>query len=77
MDNLRAAAEYLVSSPEMNEARRVQFTEIVATESRHLSAMINDALSEYAGASTVQILRISTFCNGELQCSIDGMRNFL
>ena len=48
--SLRAAAENLVSFPEMNEARRVQFTEIVAAESRHLSAMINDALSEYADA---------------------------
>ena len=48
--NLRAAAENLVSFPEMNEARRVQFTEIVAAESRQLSAMINDALSEYADA---------------------------
>ncbi|MBE0616200.1 MAG: DNA polymerase III subunit epsilon [Burkholderiales bacterium] len=48
--NLRAAAENLVSFPEMNEARRVQFTEIVAAESRQVSAMINDALSEYADA---------------------------
>ncbi|MGP1679883.1 MAG: exonuclease domain-containing protein [Burkholderiales bacterium] len=48
--NLRAAAENLVSFPEMNEARRVQFNEIVAAESRHVSAMINDALSEYADA---------------------------
>ncbi len=48
--SLRAAAENLVSFPEMNEARRVQFTEIVATESRQLSAMINEALSEYADA---------------------------
>jgi DNA polymerase-3 subunit epsilon len=48
--NLRAAAENLVSFPEMNEARRAQFTEIVASESRQLSAMINDALSEYADA---------------------------
>ena len=48
--NLRAAAENLVSFPEMNEARRMQFSEIVATESRHVSAMINDALAEYADA---------------------------
>lgn len=48
--SLRAAAENLASFPEMNEARRLQFTEIVATESRHVSAMINDALSEYADA---------------------------
>ena len=48
--SLRAAAENLASFPEMNEARRVQFTEIVAAESRHVSAMINDALSEYADA---------------------------
>ena len=50
MASLRAAAENLASFPEMNEARRVQFTEIVAAESRHLSAMINDALAEYADA---------------------------
>jgi DNA polymerase-3 subunit epsilon len=48
--SLRAAAENLASFPEMNEARRVQFTEIVAAESRQVSAMINDALSEYADA---------------------------
>jgi len=48
--SLRAAAENLASFPEMNEAHRLQFTEIVAAESRHLSAMINDALAEYADA---------------------------
>jgi DNA polymerase III subunit epsilon len=48
--SLRAAAENLVSFPEMNEARRVQFTEIIAAESRQLSAMINEALAEYADA---------------------------
>ena len=48
--SLRAAAENLASFPEMNEARRVQFIEIVAAESRRVSAMINDALSEYADA---------------------------
>ena len=48
--SLRAAAENLASFPEMNEAHRVQFTEIVAAESRRVSAMINDALSEYADA---------------------------
>ena len=48
--SIRAAAENLASFPEMDEARRVQFTEIVAAESRQLSAMINDALSEYADA---------------------------
>jgi DNA polymerase III subunit epsilon len=53
--SLRAAAENLVSFPEMNEARRVQFTEIIATESRQLSAMINDALSEYADALKASI----------------------
>jgi DNA polymerase-3 subunit epsilon len=48
--NLRAAAENLVAFPEMNEARRVQFSEIVAAESRYVSAMINEALAEYADA---------------------------
>ncbi|MBK5105195.1 MAG: PAS domain-containing protein [Burkholderiales bacterium] len=48
--NLRAAAENLASFPEMNEARRAQFTEIVAAESRQVSAMINEALAEYADA---------------------------
>jgi DNA polymerase-3 subunit epsilon len=50
MASLRAAAENLASFPEMNEARRVQFTGIVAAESRQVSAMINDALAEYADA---------------------------
>jgi len=48
--SIRAAAENLASFPEMDEARRVQFNEIVAAESRQLSAMINDALFEYADA---------------------------
>jgi len=48
--SLRAAAENLVSFPEMNEARRLQFNEIVAAESRQVSSMINEALSEYADA---------------------------
>ena len=50
MASLRAAAENLASFPEMNEARRLQFIEIVAAESRQVSAMINDALAEYADA---------------------------
>ena len=50
MASLRAAAENLALFPEMNEARRVQFTDIVAAESRQVSAMINEALSEYADA---------------------------
>ena len=48
--SLRAAAENLASFPEMDGARRSQFIQIVAIESRQLSAMINDALSEYADA---------------------------
>jgi DNA polymerase-3 subunit epsilon len=50
MASLRAAAENLASFPEMNETRRLQFIEIVAAESRHVCAIINDALSEYADA---------------------------
>ena len=50
MASLRAAAENLVSFPEMNEPRRAQFNEIVAAESRRVSALINAALSEYADA---------------------------
>ena len=48
--SLRAAAENLASFPEMEETRRAQFTEIVATESRHVSTLINEALAEYADA---------------------------
>lgn len=48
--SLRAAAENLVAFPEMSESRRGQFTEIVAAESRRVSTMINDALSQYADA---------------------------
>lgn len=50
MASLRAAAENLASFPEMTEARRMQFTGIVAAESRQVSAMINEALAEYADA---------------------------
>ncbi|MBE0621961.1 MAG: PAS domain-containing protein [Burkholderiales bacterium] len=48
--SLRAAAENLVSFPEMDDARRLQFNEIVAAESRQVSTLINEALSEYADA---------------------------
>jgi DNA polymerase-3 subunit epsilon len=48
--NIRAAAENLVSSPEMNEQQRAQFAEIIAVESRGLSVTINDALREHADA---------------------------
>ena len=48
--NLRAAAENLISFPEMNELERARFTEIVAAESRGLSATIDEALLEYADA---------------------------
>jgi DNA polymerase-3 subunit epsilon len=48
--NLRAAAENLASFPNMDDARRQKFTAIVASESRNVSAMINDALAEYADA---------------------------
>lgn len=48
--NIRAAAENLVSSPEMSEQQRAQFAEIIAAESRGLSATINDALREHADA---------------------------
>ena len=48
--NIRAAAENLVSSPEMSEQQRAQFADIIAAESRGLSATINDALREHADA---------------------------
>jgi len=48
--NIRAAAENLVSSPEMSEWQRAQFAEIIAAESRGLSITINDALREHADA---------------------------
>ncbi|MBI5908616.1 MAG: PAS domain-containing protein [Betaproteobacteria bacterium] len=48
--NIRAAAENLVSSPEMSEQQRAQFAEIIAAESRGLSVTINDALREHADA---------------------------
>ena len=48
--NLRAAAENLISFPDMKDAERARFTEIVAAESRGLSATIDEALREYADA---------------------------
>ncbi|MBI4293664.1 MAG: PAS domain-containing protein [Betaproteobacteria bacterium] len=48
--NIRAAAENLVASPEMGGEQRAQFAEIIAAESRGLSATINDALREHANA---------------------------
>ena len=48
--NIRAAAENLVSSPEMSEQQRAQFAQIIAAESHGLSVTINDALREHADA---------------------------
>jgi DNA polymerase-3 subunit epsilon len=48
--NIRAAAENLVSSPEMSDAQRAQFAEIIAVESHGLSVTINEALHEHADA---------------------------
>ena len=48
--NIRAAAENLVSSPEMSEQQRAQFAGIIAVESHGLSVTINDALREHADA---------------------------
>lgn len=48
--NVRAAAENLFAFPEMSEAERARFTEIIATESRGLSETIDAALRAYADA---------------------------
>jgi DNA polymerase-3 subunit epsilon len=48
--SLRAAAENLITFPEMEVARRAQFVEIVAAESRVLTERLNAALSDYADA---------------------------
>jgi DNA polymerase III subunit epsilon len=48
--NIRAAAENLVSFPEIDAQRRAQFIGIVATESAALAITINDAMREYADA---------------------------
>ncbi len=60
--NLRAVAESLVAFPEMDVARRAQFVEIVAAESRVLTERLNTALSEYAdalkGSLTLEDMRV-------------------
>jgi DNA polymerase-3 subunit epsilon len=48
--NVRAAAENLVAFPEMDDARRAQFAQIVAAESGVLSGRLNTAMNEYADA---------------------------
>lgn len=48
--NVRAAAENLLSFPDMQAAERARFTEIVAVESRALSDTLDEALREYADA---------------------------
>jgi DNA polymerase-3 subunit epsilon len=48
--NARAAAENLASFPDMNDAERARFTEIVAHESQSLSETIDAALGAYADA---------------------------
>ena len=48
--NIRAAAENLAAYPEMDAARREQFVQIVAAESKSLSRQLDAALREYADA---------------------------
>ncbi|MGH8681494.1 MAG: exonuclease domain-containing protein [Burkholderiales bacterium] len=48
--NVRAAAENLVAFPEMEDARRTQFAQIVAAEAGVLSGRLNTAMNEYADA---------------------------
>ena len=48
--NVRAAAENLTSFPDMSEAERARFADIIAVESRSLSETIDEALREYADA---------------------------
>jgi DNA polymerase-3 subunit epsilon len=48
--NIRAAAENMVSFPEMDAVQRQHFAQIVAEESLTLSRTIDEALSEYAEA---------------------------
>ena len=48
--NMRAAAENLTSFPDMAEAERRRFAEIIAAESAALSATIDEALRTYADA---------------------------
>jgi len=61
--NLRAAAESLVTFPEMEIARRAQFVAIVASESQVLTEQLNTALREYAdalkGSLTLEDMRLS------------------
>ena len=53
--NVRAAAENLTTYPEMGEDDRARFAEIIAAESRALSATIDEALREYADALTAAL----------------------
>jgi len=48
--SIRATAENLSAFPDLDAGRRSQFIDIVASESRLLSAIITDALREYADA---------------------------
>jgi DNA polymerase-3 subunit epsilon len=48
--NVRAAAENLIGFPEMSDAERARFADIIAMESRGLSETIDEALREYADA---------------------------
>ncbi len=48
--NIRAAAENLAAYPDMDAARREQFVQIVAAESKGLSQQLDAALRQYADA---------------------------
>ena len=52
---LRAAAENLAAYPDMDAARREQFVQIVAAESKSLSQQLDAALREYAGVLKAQL----------------------
>jgi DNA polymerase-3 subunit epsilon len=65
--NVRAAAENLISYPDMSEDERARFAEIIAVESRGLSETIDESLREYADALksgvTLEDMRLADLLN--------------
>jgi len=75
--NIRAVAENLATYPEMESERRVQFVDIIASESRDLSARINEAVRQYADALkatlTLEDMRVADLLDFASQRIGDGL----
>ena len=75
--NIRAVAENLAAYPEMDSERRARFVDIITSESRELSAKINEAVRQYADALkatlTLEDMRVADLLDFACQRINDGL----